>query len=256
MRNRGSFVARASLVLGSWAGCVPSEQYETTLADLARAREAVEGAEQKRVATEQELAACKEEIASVQAQSSEDLAEQRQSLEQELAKLRAANEKQRAAFQSLRDKLKGMIDSGDLDVYVRRGRMIIAMPSRVLFPSGKAELSKPGERALTRVLPVLKELNGQRFEVAGHTDDVPVGEKLEFKDNWELSSARAITVTHFLVAQGLEPKNLSVAGYSEFDPVSRNRSPNGRQRNRRMELILVPDLSALPGVLEDTAEDE
>lgn len=225
--------------------CVPSEQYESTLSELGSSRNTLAEAQKA-------LGQCQEDNARLEQQASKDTEAIRAELEDELRRLHEANEKRAQAFADLRRKLQNLIDAGELEVYERRGRISVSLPTQVLFPSGKADLSKKGETALTTVGGVLKQLQEQRIEVAGHTDDVPIGEKLEFIDNWELSTARALTVTRFLVALGVEPRLLGAAGYGEFDPVASNDNANGRKRNRRIELILVPDLSALPTLLEST----
>ncbi len=156
-----------------------------------------------------------------------------------LRKLRAAAEKRAAQFRKLNKQFRKMISSGSIKVYWRRGRMIVGMPSRVLFPSGKAKLSKWGMRTLGRVAGKLRQMKGRRFIVAGHTDNVPIGKAL-FADNWELAAMRALRVTRFLVEKGMNPRNLAAAGYGSYDPIRTNRSRWGRKQNRRIELVLVP----------------
>lgn len=157
----------------------------------------------------------------------------------ELRKLRADAEKRAAQFRQLNAKFRQMISSGKIKVYWRHGRMIVGMPSHVLFPSGKAQLSRWGERTLAAVAHKLKDLTNRRFLVAGHTDNVPIGRAL-FADNWELSAMRALEVTRFLIKQGMSPRNLAIAGYGEYDPMRPNYSAWGRKLNRRIELILMP----------------
>lgn len=221
---------RSSLVcVLAASACVPQAQYDSALKDLGSARDGQKQAEDRLAALEaqlqQELSATKEEL--------DELRRQRAEVEQQ--------------FADLTDKLKSLIDAGDLEVYMRRGLIMIGLSSQVLFPSGKAELSERGEKALAKIAAVLAELPDRRLQVSGHTDDEPIGEKLkaEWVDNWELSTARALTVTRFLVTKGVQPKNLSAAGSGEFDPVADNKSAAGRRRNRRIELVLVPDLSGL-----------
>jgi chemotaxis protein MotB len=110
----------------------------------------------------------------------------------------------------------------------------------VLFPSGVAELSKPGELAVLEVGITLKRFPDRRFLVVGHTDDVPL-KNSTYKDNWELSTARALTVTRFLVQAGMDPKNLVAAGAGENDPISKERA-----KNRRIEIALLPAINELP----------
>jgi len=141
-----------------------------------------------------------------------------------------------------------MIDSGRLDVTFRRGRMIVELPAQVLFPSGSSELTGDGGKALADVAKVLRSLRSRRFIVAGHTDNIPVATP-QFKSNWELSTARAVEVTKELVRGGLRPEQLVAAGYSEYDPVARNSNEKGRQKNRRIEIILEPRLAPMPKAL-------
>lgn len=159
---------------------------------------------------------------------------------EELRKQRAEAEKQLQEFQTLSDMFKEMVAAEGVEIYQRRGRMIVALPSSVLFGSGKADLSERGSGTLAKVAAKLKDFENRRFLVAGHTDNVPVGEGIAFQDNWELSTARALRVLHFLIEQGLDPGNLAAAGYGQHDPVRSNNSKNGRRLNRRIELILEP----------------
>ncbi len=232
-----------SLPLISLAACVPQAQYDSALDDIGNARKAYGD-------LEAELAACQAAgtpDAEVDPELAAKLAASEAELE-ELRKQREANEKRLAAFNSLNEKLAALIDAGELEVSMRNGLPVIALPSEVLFGSGKAELAKKGEKALTKVGALLAEMPSQRIQVVGHTDNMPIGEKLEWTDNWELSAARALTVTRFLIAQKVAPTNLSAAGNGEFDPVASNESGNGRKKNRRIELILLPDVSELAPV--------
>jgi chemotaxis protein MotB len=158
---------------------------------------------------------------------------------EDLRQQRAEADKRLEAFNAVRSKLQKMIDTGKLKVVIVRGRMVVKLPAEVLFPSGKAELSPAGESALTEVAAVLKEFKDRKFMVAGHTDIVPT-DGAPYKNNWELSTARALTVTQFLTSKGVRPPNLAVAGYGEWDPVASNQTPQGRQENRRIELVLLP----------------
>lgn len=159
---------------------------------------------------------------------------------EDLRKQRAEAERQIQEFQTLTEKFKEMVAAEGIKVYHRRGRLIVALPSSVLFPSGQDQLSERGTTTLTKVATKLKDFEGRRFLVAGHTDNVPVGKDLPFEDNWQLSTSRALRVLRFLVEQGLDPKNLAAAGYGQFDPVRSNNSKQGRRLNRRIELILEP----------------
>jgi chemotaxis protein MotB len=150
-------------------------------------------------------------------------------------------------FQQLTQQFRRMIDSGRLDVTFRRGRMIVELPDKVLFPSGSAQLTEDGKKALSEVAKILRSMRSRRYIVAGHTDNVPVS-TAEFPSNWELSTARALKVTGALIHGGLRPEQLVAAGYSQYDPVARNGNDAGKQKNRRIEIILEPRLRPLPGM--------
>jgi chemotaxis protein MotB len=165
----------------------------------------------------------------------------------ELDQERSAIREQLAEFKQLTQQFQRMIDSGRLKVTFRRGRMIVELPAQVLFPSGSAELTDEGGKSLGEVARILRTMPNRRFIVAGHTDNVPVATE-RFASNWELSSARAVKVTAELIRGGLRPEQLVAAGYSEYDPVARNVTDAGRQKNRRIEIILEPRLTPLPGM--------
>jgi chemotaxis protein MotB len=174
----------------------------------------------------------------------------------ELDQLRREKEEQDArlaVFKSVTDKFRQMIDSGKLQVVMRHGRMVVKLPASVLFPSGSADLSKDGQSALAEVARILRQFPDRNFEVAGHTDNVPIGpppapasSAPTFKNNLELSTARAVTVTDFIVEKGMNPAHLSAAGYSAYQPVASNATEAGRQENRRIEIALVPNLAEVP----------
>jgi chemotaxis protein MotB len=157
---------------------------------------------------------------------------------------RAEMDARMAEFRDISEKFKSLIDAGTLQITFRRGRAIVTLPAGVLFDSGSAELSTEGARAVTEVARVLRGVPRRRFIVAGHTDNVPAVK--EYKSNWALSTARAVTVLEALVRAGMGPTNLSASGFAEFDPVASNGSPEGRQKNRRIEIALEPFLAAPP----------
>ena len=159
---------------------------------------------------------------------------------------RAETEKRLEAFRSLTAKFQKMIDSGKLQVTMRHGRMVVKLPAEILFASGSADISKGGQAALTEVASVLKQLPDRRFMVAGHTDNVPVTPPSAFRNNLQLSTARAETVTEVLIGAGMNPAHLSASGYSEYEPVRENTTEAGRRENRRIEIILLPNLAELP----------
>jgi chemotaxis protein MotB len=170
----------------------------------------------------------------------------------ELRKWKSDAAKRMQTFRDMSKKLQKMVDAGKLGVRVRDGRLVMRMPQDVLFPSGSAALSREGELSLMEVAVILRQFPDRRFMVAGHTDNQPVKEN--YKDNWELSMGRALSVVRFMVEAKMKPENIVAAGYGEFDPIAKNATPEGRRENRRIEIILLPDLSELPILPEDMAQ--
>jgi chemotaxis protein MotB len=170
----------------------------------------------------------------------------------ELRQQHADADKRLAAFKSFADKLRKMIDAGKLEVTTRQGRMSVKLPAEVLFASGSAQLSEAGHAPLKELAAVLKQFPDRRFMVAGHTDNVPIGPS-NYKSNWELSTARAVTVTEFLASSGVNPSRLTAAGYSEYDPIRPNATEAGRGENRRIEIVLLPNVNEISGLARAAA---
>ncbi len=181
----------------------------------------------------------------------EELAKRQQMTEQQLRdalEAQAQREIEVATYKRLFKRLKKLIDTGQIKVVFRKGKMVVQLESAVLFDSGKVELKEDGKAALTELSDVLKN-EGREFLVAGHTDNVPIN-TARFKSNWELSTQRAVVVLDFLVEQGFPQKYLAAAGYGEVDPVSSNDTPEGRSNNRRIEVILMPTPAQVRGLRE------
>jgi chemotaxis protein MotB len=148
-------------------------------------------------------------------------------------------------FEMLRSKLDALTNVG-LKVKIRNNRMIISLPGDVLFASGRDKLKKDGEDILGKVAKVINAdaaLRSRFYQVAGHTDNKPMGGIPPFFDNWGLSLMRARQVLLHLIdpEKGALPlKRWSAAGFADTDPVAGNDNDDGRQQNRRCELIVVP----------------
>lgn len=116
------------------------------------------------------------------------------------------------------------------------------MVEKILFDSGSAEIKKEGKKVLDRVVEILKNVKDRQINIEGHTDNVPISPRLaqKFPTNWELSTARATNVVRYLQEKGIDPALLSATGYAEYRPVSPNDTEEGRAKNRRIEIVLVP----------------
>ncbi|HEX8795173.1 MAG TPA: OmpA family protein [Polyangiaceae bacterium] len=166
---------------------------------------------------------------------------------EELRRAQAAAEARASLYRDLALRFKSMIDAGDLAITLRDGRMVLRLPNDVLFDSGHSELKPEGKRALSQVAAVLATIAGRQFQVAGHTDNEPI-RLSPYKSNWDLSTARALEVTSFLVSSGVGPHALSAAGYGEFDPIDTNDTSHGKSHNRRTEITLQPNIDELVAV--------
>ena len=171
-----------------------------------------------------------------------------QDLNKLIEELRARDQQAQArlaTFRNMLEKFKKMIAGGKLRVRIQRGRMVVELSENILFDSGKADLKKEGQSALEEVASVLASIADRDFQIAGHTDNIPI-KSARFPSNWELSTARAVTVARFLGDKGVPPTLLSAAGYADNQPVASNDTPEGRQQNRRIEIVLMPNLDELP----------
>ena len=168
----------------------------------------------------------------------------------ELKKQRAAAEARLRKYRQLAAKLASMVQSGKLKVKVRNGKMVIELANNILFDAGKTELKEDGQAALTELAAVLQTIKDRSFLVTGHTDNVPV-KASKFKSNWELSTARAVTVVQYLQGGGVKPDKLAAAGYGEYDPVASNDTDDGKALNRRIEIVLMPNIDELPALPDD-----
>jgi len=171
----------------------------------------------------------------------DQLQQRHRKLKKEVA---ALEEAQVEVLRELREDLGGLIAREVIEVTVnRQGRIVIGLSSDVLFASGSAQLSDQGKQNLNRIANVLSRQRGRLFQVEGHTDSDPISTE-QFPNNWYLGAARAIVVVEHLIEKGMSPRQLSAASYADTQPASRRRFHN---QDRRIELILVTDLSQYPG---------
>lgn len=138
------------------------------------------------------------------------------------------------------------IEQGQITITQLADRLWVSMVDKILFPSGKAEITEEGLEVLERVGNVLKDVEDKIIRVEGHTDNVQIHPKLQeqYPTNWELSTARATNVVRFLQEKvGIKPGYLQAIGMSEYHPVASNDTEEGRSQNRRIEIILTPVLA-------------
>lgn len=238
-------------------GCVSQGKYDravaetqTTRGELLRTTTSLAETEAKIAERTEEAARLATLIQDLSATSTEDktarearIEELRKRLEQ-LRVSRNAAEHLAASFRVVAHRLQEQLDSGDLEIVVRDGRMVLMLPNDVLFDTGKTEMKPAGKRALAAVAEVMRSMPDRQFQVAGHTDNVPV-RNAELGSNWELSSARALVVLRYLLGKNVPSGMLSAAGYADVDPVASNATPEGRKHNRRTEITLQPQIDGI-----------
>jgi chemotaxis protein MotB len=244
------------------AGCgIPEEQYNAKVMEAERLKKDLAAAAQAQRNLEDQLAQVRQENQTLAGRLSElgddvtKLLGEKSALSTDLeqtrdreARLKREQEAQRARMAKYRqviEKFKSLVSSGKLKIRIQRGQMVVEMASNILFDVGKADLSDEGKLALGELAKILMTIPDRNFQVAGHTDNVPI-ESHKFPSNWELSTARAVTVVKFLQQGGVDAVHLSAAGYAEFLPAQSNDTEEGRSANRRIEITLMPNLDELP----------
>ena len=150
-----------------------------------------------------------------------------------------------ATFRSLIERFRSMIESGRLRVRIVRNRMVVELPTGILFDSARSELKPEGLSTLDEVTAVLTEIDNREFQIAGHTDNLPIHNR-NFRDNWELSTERAVVVARYMISQGVPANRISAAGHADTQPMASNETEEGRALNRRIEIVLLPNLDELP----------
>lgn len=157
-----------------------------------------------------------------------------------ISKLKSDLTELERAKQELESRLKNEIDDKQVKVEMLAKGLVITFVAEVLFDSGKAQLRKDSFPKLDKVAGVLNttvaDLN---VGVEGYTDNQPI-RKSGWKSNWELSSARALSVLHYLSQKDVSEPRLAAIGYGEFKPVALNTTKEGRQKNRRVEIVILP----------------
>lgn len=243
-------------------GCVRSSTYEA-LQEKHRAEQArAQGLEQALTAEQEkvkslaaEKATLEQRVEALTAEKAAMLGDQQQlqtsieEMQQALAELEArkrAAEARVAQFRRLLERFKPLMDAGRLRVKIVEGRMVVELATDVLFASGSADLSEEGKAAIAEVSGLLAGIPDRRFQVEGHTDDVPIQTR-RFPSNWALAAGRAITVVETMIEAGMPPERVSAAAFGEYKPTTSNDTDEGKAANRRIEIVVVPDLSDLPG---------
>ena len=190
----------------------------------------------------QELSAVSQEAQSTRQSLQERIARLRERFEEAVRDKEREIEQLKASHELLLERLQSEIKKKEVAVRQEKEHISIEMVNRVTFETGRAELTESSKHILDVIYASLAPVKDGLIVIEGHADNRLIHGSLveKFKSNWELSLARAAAVVRFLEGKGIDPKRMSVVGYSSFRPIDSNLTPAGRSRNRRVEILLVP----------------
>lgn len=181
-------------------------------------------------------------------QSQQTLEQQQKKLQQLQALLSQQKKQSELLKNKMAEALKGF-NSNDLTVVQKNGKVYVSLSENLLFPSGSAVVNKNGVDALSKLAAVLNLEADVAVNIEGHTDSIPIRGK--YKDNWDLSTARANAIVRILTDNyKVDPLRVIASGHSFYDPIESNSGAEGRAKNRRTEIILSPKLDEMYKLLE------
>lgn len=196
--------------------------------------------ESDRDALERQKGALEQDKSAIEREQSE-LQKQVEVLESQKSQLLSASQQSQAQYDALVSNLSEQLQKGQLQVRRYRDMLTVDVAEQLFFDSGRASLKESGKAVLKEVADAMKDYADKAIRVVGHTDNVPIARASRnvFPSNWELSAARATTVVRFLQEAGIAPGRLIATGRAEYAPIAANDSPEGRQKNRRIEITLI-----------------
>ena len=158
------------------------------------------------------------------------------------------------AVQDLKNKISNALlnfKENDLTVNVKNGKVYVSLAEQLLFQSGSIEVDGKGVTAIQQLAKAIKDQRDIQIMVEGHTDNVPIGKKSAYmQDNWDLSVMRATSITKILTKAGVSPNQVTASGKGEYSPLMPNTSDPNKQKNRRTEIIITPNLDELFKILD------
>jgi chemotaxis protein MotB len=176
-------------------------------------------------------------------------------LKGQVADLEAQRDMAAQMSKALENEMRSDLESKDVTISNLKGKLTVNIVDRVMFDSGEAILKPEGESVMRKIAAILGEHPQLKIQVIGHTDNVPIrpAARSRFASNWELSTARALAAVHFLTEQaGVDPRRVGAVGYGEFRPIADNATAEGRAKNRRIAVTIIPDelsgIDALPAM--------
>ena len=224
-------VLSALLLLGAlgWTAWKRGDELAAAQAALDEARKAAEHNAAQALALKNDLDTAKTELTEIN------------------EKLAVAEKEAATAAKSkntLEDEMRAALQSKDITISQLQGKLTVNILDHVLFDSGEAAVKPEGQEILRRLAAVLAAHTNRAIHVIGHTDNVPIraGARGRFPSNWELSTTRATAAVRFLHEQaGVNPRQLGALGYGEFHPIADNATAEGRAKNRRIAVVILPE---------------
>jgi chemotaxis protein MotB len=244
-------VAGLAIIAGGVAAVMLWTRLQAADAEAARARVVLDLVTQEKAQLAQRVEKIEAERADLLSLKNE-LSSQVAAKEEELKKLQGT-------YRELEEKMKEEIAKGEVRLSEAGGRIKVDLVDKILFDVGDATVTERGANVLSRVGAVLVNVADRKIQVSGHTDDSPISDRLKdrYPTNWELAAARASNVVRFLEEKANVPgRRLVAAAYGPWEPISSNRGAKGRARNRRIEIVLTPQLAPAPieGAAAEKAE--
>ena len=223
-----------------------STNYRNLLSNSGRLNRDMAQQQQQLLAIQENL----ERTRSLNDSLSNSLAEREKKV-QELEQVLANKDK---AVQDLKNMISNALlnfKENDISVTVKNGKVYVSLAEQLLFGSGSIQVDQKGVSALQQLAKAVRNEKDINIMVEGHTDNVPISKKSTYmNDNWDLSVMRATSITRILTKAGVSPEQITASGRGEFSPLAENSSAENKQRNRRTEIIITPNLDELFTILE------
>jgi chemotaxis protein MotB len=263
MKRSFYFLVFLSLILSlSFSSCVSSKKFKASearidqllkdnansLGKLKDCNAQVKNLNEQKESLQNQNALIQNDLKSLSSESKMTIADQAKRLKN----LQDMIQAQRDVMSKLKNSIANALmnyKTDELSVYIKDGNVYVSLEEKLLFKSGSDVVDPKGKEALKTLAQVLNSTNDITVMIEGHTDNVPIKTKL-FKDNWDLSTARATSIIRILTKEnGFDSNRISASGRGEFHPVKTNDTAEGRAGNRRTEVILSPDMKELYKIL-------
>ena len=165
-------------------------------------------------------------------------------IESEKRGIESERKRKEAEFAEIQASFREQIEAQEMTITELKGKLTVNLVDKILFDSGKSNLKRDGKKVLDKIAQLLlNKYPDRQIRVEGHTDDLPIGAKLqkEFPTNWELSAARALSAVRYLQEKNrVAPQRLAAVAFGQHHPLEKGKTPEARARNRRIEIVLLP----------------